>query len=69
MLGLDEAQRKQMSMIGWISPIMIGFISLNAPAALPLYWAVGGLFIIGQTLISKQIFFAHKRELEAKKNK
>ncbi|MUV38631.1 Membrane protein insertase YidC [Lentibacillus sp. JNUCC-1] len=63
-IGLDPQQKKQMAMIGLISPIMIGFVSLNAPAALPLYWAVGGLFIIVQTLISKRIFLAHKRQKE-----
>lgn len=68
-LGLAEQQRKQMAMIGWLSPIMIGVISFNSPAALPLYWAVGGLFIVLQTLISKKIYFAHKKELEAKKEK
>lgn len=62
LIGLDEAQKKQMAIMGIISPVMIGFISLNAPAALPLYWAVGGLFIIFQTLISKRIYLAHKRE-------
>ncbi|WP_284139603.1 MULTISPECIES: membrane protein insertase YidC [unclassified Virgibacillus] len=60
-IGLAEQQRKQMAMIGWVSPVMIGFISLNAPAALPLYWTIGGLFIIGQTLISKRIYLAHKK--------
>lgn len=54
LIGLGEAQRKQMAMIGYISPIMIGIVSLNVPAALPLYWAVGGLFMILQTLIIKK---------------
>ncbi|GGJ81909.1 hypothetical protein GCM10007063_00400 [Lentibacillus kapialis] len=60
-IGLEPQQKKQMAFIGLISPVMIGIISLNAPAALPLYWAVGGLFIIGQTLISKKIYLAHKK--------
>ncbi|HLR52206.1 MAG TPA: membrane protein insertase YidC [Candidatus Avamphibacillus sp.] len=66
LIGLDEAQRKQMALMGIISPVMIGIISLNAPAALPLYWAVGGLFIIFQTLISKKIYLTHKREQDQK---
>ncbi|MFD1361227.1 membrane protein insertase YidC [Lentibacillus salinarum] len=59
-IGLEPQQKKQMAILGLVSPVMIGIISLNAPAALPLYWAVGGLFIIGQTLISKKIYLAHK---------
>src|SRR5699024_851022 len=60
-IGLEPQQKKQMAIIGLVSPVMIGIISLNAPAALPLYWTVGGLFIIGQTLISKKIYLAHKK--------
>lgn len=66
-IGLAEQQRKQMAMIGWISPVMIGVISLNTPAALPLYWTVSGMFIVVQTLISKKLFFAHKKKLEQAK--
>lgn len=54
LIGLDEAQKKQMALMGLISPVMIGIISLNVPAALPVYWAVGGLFIIVQTFIIKK---------------
>lgn len=61
-IGLDPKMKKQMSLIGLISPIMIGIISLNTLAALPLYWTVGGIIVIIQTLISKRIYLAHKRE-------
>ncbi|WP_339183203.1 membrane protein insertase YidC [Oceanobacillus sp. FSL W7-1293] len=54
LIGMDEAQRKQMAVMSFISPIMIGVVSLNAPAALPLYWAVGGMFMVVQTLIIKK---------------
>lgn len=53
-IGMDGKQKKQMKLFGYISPIMIGIVSLNVPAALPLYWTVGGLFLIIQTLISKK---------------
>ncbi|UOQ43612.1 membrane protein insertase YidC [Halobacillus salinarum] len=56
MLGMTEQQQKQMKLIGLLSPVMILFISFSAPAALPLYWAVGGLFLIVQTLISKKLY-------------
>jgi len=60
LIGLEGSQRKQMTMMGLISPIMIGIISLNVPAALPLYWAVSGLFVMAQTLIIKKIVHGHK---------
>ncbi|MBY8909983.1 membrane protein insertase YidC [Salinicoccus roseus] len=42
-------QRKQMQLFMYVSPIMIIWISLISPSALPLYWAVGGVFLIFQT--------------------
>ncbi|KIL52155.1 membrane protein insertase YidC [Jeotgalibacillus soli] len=54
--NLPEAQRNQMKIITYISPIMIMFISFSAPAALPLYWAVGGAFLIIQTLIGQKYY-------------
>lgn len=63
-IGLDPKMKKQMALIGLISPIMIGIISFNTLAALPLYWTVGGLIMIIQTLISKRIYLAHKKEQE-----
>lgn len=54
LIGLEPAQRKQMAIMGLLSPVMIGVISLSLPAALPLYWAVSGAFMIVQTLIVKK---------------
>lgn len=54
--GMDPKQTKQMAFLGLLSPLMIGFISFNAPAALPLYWTVGGTFLILQTLLSKRLY-------------
>lgn len=56
LVGMDEAQKKQMAIMGYLSPIMMGIFSLNAPAAMPLYWTVGGLFLILQTLLSKKLY-------------
>lgn len=50
------AAQQQMKYIGLVSPIMIVMVSLNAPAALPLYWTVGGIFLIFQTLISRKLY-------------
>ncbi|NMA80451.1 MAG: membrane protein insertase YidC, partial [Jeotgalicoccus halophilus] len=46
---VSEEQRKQMQLFMYISPIMIIWISAISPSALPLYWAVGGIFLIFQT--------------------
>lgn len=59
-MGLPQAQQNQMKFIGLLSPIMIVIISLNAPAVLPLYWAVGGLFIIGQTWLARRLYQNHR---------
>ncbi|WP_210365161.1 membrane protein insertase YidC [Bacillus sp. REN3] len=60
--NLPEEQRKQMRMMGLLSPIMIVLFSLNAPAALPLYWAAGGSFLILQSLLAKKLFMPEKAE-------
>ncbi|MEQ6378366.1 membrane protein insertase YidC [Bacillaceae bacterium S4-13-58] len=56
MIGMDPAQQKQMAFMGLLSPLMIGFVSFTTPAALPLYWTVGGLFLIGQSLLFKKLY-------------
>ncbi|MGI8317136.1 membrane protein insertase YidC [Halobacillus mangrovi] len=56
LIGVSADQQKQMKLVGLLSPIMILLISFSAPSALPLYWAVGGLFLIIQTLISKRLY-------------
>lgn len=55
-IGMEPNVKKQTAFMGFLSPIMIGIISVNAPAALPLYWAVSGLFIMIQTLIVKKLY-------------
>lgn len=49
-------QNNQMAFIGLLSPIMMGVFSFTMPAALPLYWAVGGIFIIVQTIILNKMY-------------
>jgi YidC/Oxa1 family membrane protein insertase len=41
-------QQQQMQMMSKIMPVFMGFISLNFPAALSLYWVVGNVWMIGQ---------------------
>ncbi|WP_010650379.1 membrane protein insertase YidC [Oceanobacillus massiliensis] len=59
-IGMDPKMKKQMALMGLLSPLMIGIVSFNAPAALPLYWTIGGLFMICQTLISKRMYQSYK---------
>lgn len=54
LIGLEQNQQGMMAMMVYISPIMIGAISFIMPAALPLYWAVGGIFMIFQTFFLKK---------------
>lgn len=54
----DNQQANQMmKWMGLISPAFILIISFNAPAALPLYWSIGGLFLIGQAVFANKIYF------------
>ena len=58
LIGMEPQQRKQMAILGLMSPVMIGVISLNSPAALPLYWATGALFLVVQTTIIKKKYYS-----------
>lgn len=54
--NMDSAQQKQMAMIGYITPVIMGVFSFQVAAALPLYWSIGGLFLIFQTLLFKWMY-------------
>lgn len=56
MSNMTEAQKKQMKFMGLLSPVMIVMFSLNAPSALPLYWTVGGMFLIVQSWLARRIY-------------
>jgi len=51
-----QSQNNQMAFIGLLSPIMMGAFSYAMPAALPLYWAIGGMFIIVQTIVLHKMY-------------
>ncbi|WP_163101319.1 membrane protein insertase YidC [Peribacillus alkalitolerans] len=54
--NLPEEQKKQMAVMGMLSPIMMTIFSFSAPAALPLYWTIGGLFLILQTYLGQKLY-------------
>jgi YidC/Oxa1 family membrane protein insertase len=58
--NMPSAQQEQMKYMGLLSPLMIVMFSFSAPAALPLYWVVGGLFLIVQTMISPSLYQTKK---------
>lgn len=65
--NMPSQQQEQMKYMGLLSPLMIVMFSLKAPAALPLYWVVGGTFLTIQTLISHRLYQNKKgSELPAK---
>lgn len=53
---VQQNQNNQLAFIGLLSPIMMGMFSFAMPAALPLYWAVGGIFIIIQTIVLNKMY-------------
>ncbi|WP_043933735.1 membrane protein insertase YidC [Bacillus sp. EB01] len=61
--AMTAEQQKQMKLMGLMSPIMIVMFSFNAPAALPLYWTVGGMFLIIQSWISRKLYQEPKEQL------
>jgi YidC/Oxa1 family membrane protein insertase len=50
-LNTPEEQRSQMKIMMWISPVMIFVFSYTQSASLGLYFVVGGIFMLIQTLI------------------
>jgi YidC/Oxa1 family membrane protein insertase len=67
-LSMKEAVKAnpQMSMMKYLSPIMMAFFSMGAPAAIPLYWIVGSLFMILQHFVLKFLKKKHTDTLVEK---
>jgi len=61
---LPDESNNQMKYIMYISPIMIFIVSLNMPAALPLYWSASAIVLIIQQYISNKYFNYHEEEIE-----
>ncbi|WP_371018993.1 membrane protein insertase YidC [Pseudalkalibacillus sp. JSM 102089] len=51
----DATNSKTTIFMGMVFPIFIFIFSINAPAVLPLYWSVAGIFMIIQTLIQNKL--------------
>ncbi|UJL46409.1 YidC family membrane integrase SpoIIIJ [Virgibacillus sp. NKC19-16] len=51
MAGSPAANNPQMQVMLYVMPIMIGVFAIFFPAALALYWVVGNVFMVAQTLL------------------
>lgn len=69
LIGVPEAQKKQMKMAIWMSPFMTFFISLSSSAGLGLYFFIGGLFAILQTLMVNAYRPRIRRQIEEESKK
>ncbi|MFC5405759.1 membrane protein insertase YidC [Cohnella soli] len=61
----QQNANNQLAFIGLLSPIMMGVFAFAMPAALPLYWAVGGIFIIVQTIMLNKIYAKPAQQAQA----
>jgi YidC/Oxa1 family membrane protein insertase len=53
---MPAEQQNSMKYMGLLSPVMILFVSFSAPAALPVYWSIGGLFMIVQSIFLRRLY-------------
>lgn len=65
LVGVPEEQKKQMKMAIWMSPFMTFFISISSSAGLGLYFFIGGLFAILQTLMVNAYRPRIRKQIEA----
>ena len=62
------AANPQMTMMLYIMPVMITVFALFLPSALALYWVVGNIFMVAQTLlINKTMMAKNKAQADSKK--
>jgi len=52
----QPGQNNSMAFLGLLSPVMMGIFAFAMPAALPFYWAVGGIFVIVQTIMLNKMY-------------
>lgn len=49
----NASDNPQMKIMLYVMPVMILFPALSLPAALPLYWIIGNIFTVFQTIVIK----------------
>lgn len=55
-------QQQQMKMMGIMSPAMILIASFSTMSALALYWCISGVFLMGQTYLTKKLYGPKKED-------
>ncbi|CDQ37855.1 Stage III sporulation protein J [Virgibacillus salexigens] len=60
MAGSPASQNPQMMVMLYVMPIMIGVFAMFFPSALALYWVVGNIFMVAQTLLIRKPMMADK---------
>ena len=58
----QEAGAEMMRTMKIVMPIMILFIGFSLPGAFSMYWLIGNVFTIGQTLVLKRDIIRTARE-------
>lgn len=66
MAGNPAGQNPQMAVMLYMMPIMIFVFGLFLPSALPLYWVVGNIFMIAQTIFIRKPMMANNNGGEKK---
>lgn len=54
MAGSPAGQNPQMMIMMYVMPIMIGVFAVFFPSALALYWVVGNIFMVAQTIFIRK---------------
>src|SRR5699024_10179944 len=63
---VSKEQRKQMTLMTFLSPLMIGIIAFNIPAELTLYWAISSVTMTIQSIVIKMFVNNEKvKKIEA----
>ncbi|GFN32019.1 membrane protein insertase MisCB [Paenibacillus curdlanolyticus] len=52
----SSGPQQPLAALVYLSPIAMGLFSFTVPAALPLYWTTGALFMIGQSALTYRLF-------------
>lgn len=62
MMAAPTSDNPQMKMMLYIMPIMITIFAMTFPSALALYWVVGNIFMVIQTLVIRRPFSKRKTQ-------
>src|SRR5699024_6316382 len=67
MSGSPAADNPQMKVMLYFIPIMFGVFAMFFPSALALYWVVGNIFMVAQTIFIRKPMMQYAHTVEDKK--